>query len=144
MDIIASQAAMIRVLIAGVALVIGVLLWRVAVLPAITADAPAPAAVERLLPDAKTYLAGQLDLVAAHTRFIGAELRERDDLVILKFELWPFPYLSMEGAYLVSRCTPLEQLDPVGMGGGRGVEDFATDPELEHARSGAQPPCADE
>lgn len=132
---------MVRLLVAGVALAIGVLLWRVAILPAITADAPAPASVERLLPDAKGYLAGQLDLVGAHVRFIGAELRERDDLVILKFELRPFPYLSAEGAYLVSRCTPVGQLDPFGMGGGRGVADFATDPELEHARSGAQPPC---
>ena len=144
MALTTSQAAMVRVVIAAVALSIGVLPWRVAVLPAITADAPAPAAVERLLPDAKNYLAGQLDLVAAHVRFIVAELRERDDLVILKFELRPFPYLSAEGAYLVSRCTPVEQLDAVGMGGGRGVADFATDPELEHARSGAQPPCGED
>lgn len=135
---------MVRLLVAGVALAVGVLLWRVAVLPAMTADAPAPAAVERLLPDAKNYLAGQLDLVAAHVRFIGAELRKRDDLVILKFELRPLPYLSAEGAYLVSRCTPVEQLDVVGMGGGRGVADFATDPELEHARFGAQPSCGED
>jgi len=60
MNITTSQAAMIRVLVAGVALVIGVLLWRVGVLPAISADAPAPAAVERRLPDAKNYLAGRL------------------------------------------------------------------------------------
>ena len=28
--------------------------------------------------------------------------------VILRFELRPFPYLSSEGAYLVSRCTAIE------------------------------------
>ena len=45
-------------------------------------------------------------------------------------------------AYLFSRCTPLTDLDPAGMGGGRGVTDFATDPELEYLRSDAQPSCS--
>lgn len=104
-------------------------------------DAVAAPEVQRLLPEAKRYLAGQLDLGWAHLRYRGAELRERDDLVILRFELRPFPFVASEGAYLVSRCTPLIELDPNRMGGGRGVTDFETDLELTHARSEAQRPC---
>ena len=133
---------MFRVLLAGVVVALAVLSFRVTVLPAIAPDEAAPEAVERLLRDAKNYLAQQLDLVAAHLRFIGMEHRDRDDLVILKFDLRPFPFLATEGAYLVSRCTPLEDLDPLAMGGGRGVKDFATDTELAHARTNAEP-CPD-
>ena len=111
------------------------------ILPVIAPDQPPSPAVARLLPEAKARLTTELDLVAAHVRFVGVETRAADDLVILRFELRPFPYLTAEGAYLVSRCTPIGQLDPHGMGGGRGVRDFNTDPELEHARSEAQPPC---
>ena len=129
--------------LAGLFLVLALapVVMPIAVLPAVAPDAPAPAAIERLLPDAKRYLSGQLDLVATHVRYAGAELRERDDLVVLQFELWSFPYLASEGAYLVSRCTPIEELDPFAMGGGRGGDDFRTDPELTHSRSNAQPAC---
>ena len=130
---------MFRVLLAGVVLALAVLSFRIAVLPTVTADEPAPAAVEPVLPDAKNYLAQQLDLAAADLRFIGMEHRDQDDLVILKFALRTFPYLTAEGAYLVSRCIPPEDLDPLAMGGGRGVRDFATDTELVHARSGVDP-----
>lgn len=118
-----------------------VLLVPAVILPVVAPDAEAVPAVERLLPDAKPYLARQLDLGLAHVRYSGAELRARDHLVILEFEIRPFPYVASEGAYLVSRCTPLEQLDPNTMGGGRGVTDFATDAELAYVRSDAQPPC---
>jgi hypothetical protein len=104
-------------------------------------DASAPEPVDRILVDAKRYLAGQLDLPVAHIRYVGLETRDVDDLVVLEFELRSFPWVAAEGAYLVSRCTPLEELDVFGMGGGRGVEDFDTDPELRHLRSDAQPPC---
>ena len=97
--------------------------------------------MSRILADAKRYMAGQLDLPMAHIRYIGLETRDADDLVLLKFELRSFPWVASDGAYLFSRCTPLEELDVFGMGGGRGVEDFDTDPELRHLRSGAQPAC---
>lgn len=94
-----------------------------------------------MLPDAKRYLTGHLDLSLTYVRLSGVELRDHDDLVILMFELRPLPYIASEGAYLFSRCTPLERLDPHQMGGGTGVSQFATDIELAHVRSDAQPPC---
>lgn len=111
------------------------------ILPVLAPDQSPPPAVARLLPEAKARLTTELDLVAPHVRFLGVETRADDDLVIIQFELRPFPYIAAEGAYLVSRCTPIDQLDPQDMGGGRGVRDFNTDRELEHARSEAQPPC---
>ncbi len=131
-----------RVLV-GVFLILGLLavapFFAVALL--VPPDAAAAPAVQRLLPEAKSYLAGQLDAWPAHLRYTGAELRERDHLVILMFELRQFPFLGADRAYLVSRCTPVDRLNPNGMGGGRGVTDYATDPELVHLRSDAQPPC---
>lgn len=104
-------------------------------------DLEAPPEVERILPQAERYLAGQLDEFTAVVRYIGWEHRDRDDLVILMFELRPFPYVAADRAYLVSRCTPIEDLDPERMGGARGVQDFRTDAELEYLRSDAQPAC---
>lgn len=54
------------------------------------------------------------------------------------FEL---PYLASDLGYLASRCTPLEEIDPRGMSGGRSVVDFETDPELAYLQSEAQAPC---
>lgn len=104
-------------------------------------DHDAPPDVARILPEVKRYLRGQLDEFTAVVRYTGWEHRRRDDLVILMFELRSFPYVSVDRAYLVSRCTPIEELDPVGMGGGRGVGDFRTDSELAYLRSDAQPAC---
>ncbi len=120
---------------------LGLILAPIAILPTALPDADAPPAVERILPDAKRYLTGQLDVPVAYLRLSDVELRDADDLVILMFELRPFPYIASEGAFLVSRCTPVGRLDPQQMGGGRGVVDFATDTELAHLRSDAQPPC---
>jgi hypothetical protein len=65
-----------------------------------------------------------------------------DRLTILIFELRSYPFvLPGELAYLASRCTPLEALDPRGMGGGIVQGDPATDVELEYLRSYAQEPC---
>ena len=119
------------------AILIGGPLLAITVAP----DVDAPPDVGRILPAAKRSLAGQLDAFTSVVRYVGWEHRERDDLVILMFELRPFPFITVDRAYLVSRCTPVEELDPDGMGGGRGVHDFRTDPELEFLRSDAQPPC---
>jgi hypothetical protein len=132
---------MVRVLSVAAIVVLAVIFAPIAILPTALPDADAPPAVESILPDAKRYLAQQLDLPLAHVRLSDVELRARDDLVILMFELRPFPYIASEGAYVASRCTPLERLHPQQMGGGRGVADFATDTELAHLRSDAQPPC---
>ncbi len=107
----------------------------------IAPDRDAPSLVRRILPDAKRVLAGQLDLWPASIRYTGMETRRVDELVILQFEVRAFPFFAVDRAYLASRCTPLADLDPAAMGGGRGVTDFATDAELEHLRSDAQPPC---
>jgi hypothetical protein len=129
-------------IVAGAVLTAALLVFApLAILPLIAPDAAASPAVQRLLPEAKQHLAVQLGLWGAYVRYSGVELRERDDLVILQFELRPSPFVHSEGAYLVSRCTPLDELDPNDMGGGRGVTDFTTDSELAYLRSDAQPAC---
>jgi hypothetical protein len=128
----------------GVAVAVSVLLIGVLAPMAVSVMVPdreAPAAVERLLPEAKRWLSSQLDLGVSAIRYVGVETRDSDDLVILMFELRPFPYITVDGAYLASRCVPLEDLDLMGMSGGRGVTDFASDPEIEYLRSGAQSAC---
>ena len=130
-----------KVYVAVLAAALALLVIPALLLPVLLPDADAPAAIAHILPGAKRYLAGQLDLGPAHVRFIEAETRARDQLIILQFELWAFPTLTPEGAYLVSRCTPIDEIEPNAFGGGRGVSDFATDPELEHLRSDAQPAC---
>ena len=42
---------------------------------------------------------------------------------------------------LLSRCAPLESLDPWLMGGGRGVTDWRTDHGLAFLRAQADDPC---
>jgi hypothetical protein len=143
----APRLNIVRKLVAGVALTLVAISLVVpfGILPVLAPDETAPTAISRLLPEAKRSLAAGLDLPLAplaYVRYVGLETRERDDLVILRFELRSFPYLSSEGAYLVSRCTAIENLDPTEMDGGGGVSDFETDPELEYARSDAQTPCS--
>ena len=125
-----------------VALVAAVLLAGPPVVAVLAPDHTTPASVARILTEARRTLSAQLDLPASAIRYVGIETRDRDELVVLQFEIRSFPFLAIERAYLFSRCTPLDDLDPAGMGGGRGVTDFATDPELEHLRSDAQPPCS--
>ena len=134
---------MIRIVAATIvlALVAAFALAPTTLLPVLAPDAAAPDAIERLLPEAKRSLLGHLDLQFAHLRYLGAETREADDLVILQFELRTVPYIAVDGAFLISRCHPIDEIDPSGMGGGRGVKDFATDPELIYLRSDEQPPC---
>lgn len=123
------------------ALVIAFAVGGTLLVMSVAPDHEAPPQVARILPEAKRYLAGQLDEPISVVRYVGWEYRERDHLIILMFELRPFPYITMDRAYLGSRCTPIRALDPVGMGGGRGIGDFATDPEIEYLRSGDQPAC---
>jgi hypothetical protein len=129
------------VVVAVLAVVVALAVGRFALLPLIAPDAAASADIEHLLPEAKKQLAGELDQPFAYLRYLGAETRNADELLILQFELRPVPYFNGEGAYLISRCTPLDEIDPQSMGGGRGVEDFATDSELAYLRSSAQPRC---
>lgn len=129
----------IRLVPVAVAIALAVLLAPGTLLGIVFPDAAAAPSVQRLLPDAKQFLASRLELTWAHVRYAGAELRASDNLVILHFELRPFPFVAPEGAYLMSRCTPLVELDPMLMGGGRGVTDPDADLELRSARSDAQP-----
>jgi hypothetical protein len=105
-------------------------------------DEQAPPELSRLLPSAKRALLAGLDHPPVHVRYLGLERRRHDELLIIRFELRPYPFVSAEGAYLASRCRPLETFDAdafYSMGGG--ITDFATDPELAYLRSDAQPPC---
>ena len=132
---------LIRVAVVLFALIVAFAVGGPLLVMAVAPDYEAPPEVARVLPEAKRSLAGQLDEHISVVRYVGWEYRERDHLIILMFELRPFPYITMDRAYLGSRCTPIEALDPVGMSGGRGVDDFATDPEIEYLRSGDQPAC---
>jgi hypothetical protein len=123
--------------IAVVALVAAPLAFRLA-----TPDAPPPAGLHRPVAEFGTVLANQLDQPPlTHARFVGAETGD-DDLVILLFELRPYPYIGGRLAYLVSRCVAPAALDPMGMGGGFIDGDRASDVELAYLRSDAQPPCS--
>ena len=107
-------------------------------------EAPPPAGLRVPVTEFGNVLAAQLERPpGTDARFIGHEGRDRDLLVILLFELRAYPYLMQpELAYLVSRCTPLGDLDPWGMGGGViPGGDWRTDPELQYLASGTQPPC---
>jgi hypothetical protein len=131
-----------RILAVVVALVVLVFVaLPTLILPFVAPDATAPSAVGRLLPDAKRALASNLDSALAYVRYLGVETRQRDQLVVLQFEIRPWPYVFADRAYLASRCTPIANLDPRAMSGGRGVSDWATDPELTYLRSDAQEPC---
>jgi hypothetical protein len=125
----------------ALAMVIGVAVIGPAMVNTIAPDQGAPAHVERLVDGAKQHLARQLDLVATQVRYVGWEHRDRDQLLILMFELRALGIFTVDHAYVVSRCVPIDEIDPAAMGGGRGVTDFATDPELESLRSDAQPAC---
>lgn len=108
---------------------------------AVPSDAAAPAELQVKLPAAKAALIDGLDRHRwTRARFIGMETRARDNLVVLRFELYGWPNVFPLKAFLVSRCRPLADIEPGSMGGGV-VEDFASDPELQHLRSPVQKPC---
>ena len=108
---------------------------------AVPPDAAAPAELQLKLPAAKDAVVDGLDRHEwTRARYIGLETRASDNLVVLMFELYGWPNLFPARAFLISRCRPLADIDPRAMGGGV-VDDFATDPELQHLRSPAQPPC---
>lgn len=103
--------------------------------------AAGPARLSRPIGDFGSVLAGQLDQPPlTDVRFVGSETG-RDGLVILFFELRPYPFVASRLAFLASRCVPPDRLEPWGMSGGFIDGDPATDPELAYLRSDAQPPC---
>ena len=103
--------------------------------------AAGPAGLSRPIGDFGSVLASQLDQPPlTDVRFVGSEIG-RDGLVILFFELRPYPFVANRLAYLASRCVSPDRLDPWGMSGGFIDADPATDLELAHLRSDAQPPC---
>ena len=108
---------------------------------AVPPDATAPAELHAKLPAAKAALVDALDRHQwTRARYIGMEARASDNLVVLMFEMYGWPNIVPARAFLISRCRPLADLEPRSMGGGV-VDDFATDPELQHLRSPAQNPC---
>ena len=108
---------------------------------AVPPDAAAPAELQAKLPAAKAALVSGLDRPQwTRARFVGMETRASDSLVVLMFELYGWPNFLPARAFLLSRCRPLADIEPRSMGGGM-VDDFATDPELQHLRSPAETPC---
>jgi hypothetical protein len=108
---------------------------------AVPPDAAAPTELVAKLPAAKHAIVNGLDRHQwTRARFIGVETRASDNLVVLMFELYGWPNVFPARAFLISRCRPLADIEPRSMGGGV-VEDFASDPELQHLRSSAQNPC---
>ena len=105
-------------------------------------DAEAPPELAPFLREAKRVLRGQFDAPGAQVRFLGVETGAARDLVVLRFEVQRSPFGDPELAYLASRCRPLATFTSEtfsGMGGGIGIEDFATDPELESIRADERP-----
>ena len=108
---------------------------------AVPSDAAAPAELQAKLPAAKAALVSGLDRHQwTRARYVGMETRASDSLVVLMFELYGWPNFVPVRAFLISRCRAIVDIDPRAMGGGV-VDDFATDPELQHLRSPAQSPC---
>jgi len=112
-------------------------------------DAAIPTDLEHVIPRAKRLIVIDLEdrpfvpVLPTEVRYAGLEHRASDNLLILRFELRPYPFFSSYWGWLGSRCRPPSSIeDPLGMSGGR-VEagDFANDPELRHYRSGALPLC---
>ena len=103
-------------------------------------DEAAPPEIAPKLAAAKHSLVHNLDRGWTRARYIGLETRDSDKLVVLKFEIYGWPNFAPLRAFLLSRCRSLADIEPVHMSGGV-VQDFATDPELEHMRSPAQAPC---
>ena len=130
----------------GRLLSVAVVLALVALAPCATVlvvppDATAPAELDAKLPAAKDAVVDGLDRHRwTRARYIGVETRASDNLVVLMFELYAWPNLVPVRAFLISRCRAVADIDPRAMAGGV-VEDFATDPELQHLRSPAQNPC---
>jgi hypothetical protein len=111
------------------------------VLPLTVPAAPAPSVLARPVGEFGDVLARQLDQPPlTDVRFVGSETGPHS-LVILFFELRPYPFVGSRLAFLASRCVPPDRLDPWGMSGGFIDGDPATDAELAYLRSDAQPPC---
>jgi hypothetical protein len=126
---------MIRRALASIVIVGMVAAFPLAVLPTLAPDATAPKPIERLIAAARNVIRSQFDQYIAHIRFVDHETRESDQLVVLYFEVRAFPYLTSTGAYLISRCVPLAELDATQMDGGIGVDDFANDDQPAFGRS---------
>jgi hypothetical protein len=103
-------------------------------------DAAAPAEVTKVLPAAKEQLNGARGFrwPVGYYRFLSAETRTSDNLVVLHFEYRTYPFLAATPAYLASRCKPPGHLDPRSMGFGWGPESAS---ELQYLRSATQDPC---
>jgi hypothetical protein len=104
------------------------------------ADAAAPAEIAKVLPAAKEQLISRHGFrwPAGYYRFLGAETRTSDNLVVLHFEYRVYPFIMTSSAYLASRCKPFGQIDPRDMSAGWGPD---SEPELMYLRSGPQPRC---
>ena len=124
--------------------IVGLVVAPLLTLPVLAADAPAPGVLKDSLPEFKRMLLSQLERrYVWQARFMGREYRSSDHFTLLKFELRAYPFLAPPLlAFMVSRCTSIEELRPGGMGGGTAFPDFETDAEVAHLRTGAQPPCS--
>ncbi|MCI0347347.1 MAG: hypothetical protein L0221_18190 [Chloroflexi bacterium] len=126
------------------AVVVGALLLAPIALARLTLpDAATPTGLGRPIrqySDAIWHLFDRTPLTYA--RFVEMETGP-NSLVVLYFEVLSYPYLAPEAeVYLVSRCAPLDALDPNAMGGGTVEgESRSSDAELTYLRSDAQPPC---
>jgi hypothetical protein len=128
-------------LLLAVGIVAAVALAPCATVLAVPPDAAAPAELQLKLPAAKDAVVDGLDRHQwTRARFVGMESRASDNLVVIMFELYGWPNVFPVRAFLMSRCRALADIEPGSMSGGL-VDDFASDPELQHLRSPAQSAC---
>ena len=134
---VAVAGALLAVLLAVALLALSPAFLALALLP----DAAAPTEITAVLPVAREQLYIQLQSPrwpVGYYRLVATETRASDNLVILHFEYRTYPFIIASSAFLASRCSPLSQIDPRGMSGGRGPD---TESELKYLRSATQPPC---
>jgi hypothetical protein len=117
-------------------LVIMVAIGSIAVPPLVLRDAPAPAHIAPFLGDARSSLFREaVRLLPLHLRFAEARCR-RDGGALLVFEQWEPPYLGFRYGYVMSGTWP-----PTGWGGGVGMVDLRSDPEIAAFMGTDEVPC---
>lgn len=123
--------------IAVSALIVAVIAF-IALPPVLLPDAAAPAQIAPYVEDARANLRANIGKLAIppYLRFVEARCRA-DGGVMLVFEQWAPPYLTVPYAYVLSGRWPV-----LGWGaGGANQDDLANDPEVAPFFGSSEVPC---
>lgn len=103
--------------------------------PIVVPDAPAPARIAPYVDAGRDDLRANIDGLPPHLRFVEARCRA-DGGVMLIYEQWAPPYLTVPYAYVMSGRWP-----PQGWAGGANSHDLARDPEVAAFFGSSEVPC---